>query len=1160
MKKIIIPISMLCAGLTYAQNSPSNNENYIETTNCLDADCIKKAVTVQYFDGLGRPKQVIGVKASPAGKDVVTHIEYDGFGRQTKDFLPVPQSVTQNGDIFPNPLGNASVIYGSEKIYSEKKLENSPLDRLQELTQVGNDWANKPVKMDYDANSGGEVKKYVTTTTWVNGATSSILSLATDSNSENGYFKAAQLYKNTVTDEDGGKTIEFKNGMGQLLMVRKVLSATENADTYFVYNEYNQRAFVLPPLASTAPINDTTLNNLCYQFRYDGRGRLVEKKLPTKDWEYLAYDKQDRLVAAQDANLKVKGQWLYTKFDQFGRVAITGIGTGGTRSTEQDLIDTLGSNNVNRVDTAPFNRQGVDVYYNNQDSTYPNSTKWVTLLSLNYYDRYPAYNFNPPFPTTIFGKDILTDDPTNPATINHSTKGLPVMSLVKNLENDSWTKNFTYYDNRGRAIGSYSINHLGGYTKTESELDFTGVTQQTKTYHKKSAFDNEKTITETFEYDHQNRLLVHKHQIDNNPVEILTQNSYNELSQVTNKKVGGTSLSAPIQSIDYSYNIRGWLTKINHPQSLGNKMFGYEIKYNNPTSTSLSTGKYNGNIAEVDWMASQDGILKRYSYQYDGLNRLKNGVYSEPNASIPVNNYFNETVTYDLNGNIQNLKRNREAANIGAELIDDLNYTYTGNKPNTITDVSGNYFGYPETSGTPISYDDNGNMKDFVDKGILQIGYNSMNLPNYIKFNEYVMRDDPFGFGLEAKYKNTTYLYRADGTKLKKVHNYFSGRTQMDVKKTTDYLDGFQYTDNVLQFVPTSEGYYNFVNNGYIYNFTDHLGNIRMSYYKDASGNVVVDRATNYYPFGLEFGAHATTSNTSPNYQYKFLGQELQEETGWFDLNARFYMPDAVIFGQHDPLSEKTLQPYAYGYNNPIRFIDPMGTEGLGWGLKDNVWKWDANLTAGNYQQQGFTDYKDDGSIISNSPIQGQESGDTGQTYLGANGQATYLPTNSNGSTGMLGMSNWFRDALSATTSALGSIIGTTNEEFPQITNTGGLARTDFDASTHNKLRPGDKTFTLDWGSFVAPSTFPADGSKGVVTWAGRFYAGSWVADRLADVKNTMSGGNKPTDTAYFRGYTFDKKGIQDTLYQTPVRKGESFEQAWSRVYKTADSTARAKW
>jgi len=60
---------------------------------------------------------------------------------------------------------------------------------------------------------------------------------------------------------------------------------------------------------------------------------------------------------------------------------------------------------------------------------------------------------------------------------------------------------------------------------------------------------------------------------------------------------------------------------------------------------------------------------------------------------------------------------------------------------------------------------------------------------------------------------------------------------------------------------------------------------------------------------------------------YKFLGNELQE-TGFYDMNARFYMADLGIFGQHDPLSASTLDPYGYAYNNPIFFADPTGLFG----------------------------------------------------------------------------------------------------------------------------------------------------------------------------------------------------------------------------------------
>ncbi|WP_370901643.1 hypothetical protein, partial [Chryseobacterium gossypii] len=87
------------------------------------------------------------------------------------------------------------------------------------------------------------------------------------------------------------------------------------------------------------------------------------------------------------------------------------------------------------------------------------------------------------------------------------------MSLVKNIEDDNWTINYNYYDNKGRVIATHSVNHLGGYTRVESLLDFAGVPQQTITRHKRLAADTEKVITETFTYDSQNRLLVHKHKV-----------------------------------------------------------------------------------------------------------------------------------------------------------------------------------------------------------------------------------------------------------------------------------------------------------------------------------------------------------------------------------------------------------------------------------------------------------------------------------------------------------------------------------------------------------------------------------------------------------------------------------------------------------------------
>ncbi|UKB86076.1 DUF6443 domain-containing protein [Chryseobacterium sp. MEBOG06] len=1015
MKKLIIPTGVLLVmGTVKAQvqlpsGLSSTNENYIYTRTYLEpktqSDANARQVqAVQYFDGLGRPKQIVNVKASPLGKDIVTHIEYDQFGRQVKDYLPIPQGNTLNGAIVPNPLGNAPSVYGNEKIYSEKILENSPLDRIQQQIQVGTDWAVKPVKFGYEANiTTDKVRKFATSSSWVNGATFSSIS-------NNGMYGEAQLYKNTATDEDGNKTIEFKNGQGQIILVRKELSVTKNADTYYVYNEYNQLAFVIPPLLSQLETWGMAEHDaLAYQYRYDGRGRLVEKKLPGKGWEYMVYDKADRLILSQDANQRASSSWIISKYDLLGRPIYTGIlKADNTRIGMQNQIS--GGAIIEGRDNTPLTANGMPYYYTNMH--------WGldTLLSVTYYDSYPQqYSFNPPFPSSILGEPVLTENPT---ADGRSTKGLPVLSLVKNIEDDSWTKTYTYYDTKGRVIGIHSINHLGGYTHTESKLDFTGTPQQIITKHKRLNSDSERVLTETFEYDQQNRLLVHKHQVDNNPVEYLTQNKYNELSQLESKKVGGIAAASPLQQMDYKYNIRGWMTQINDPAALNGKLFGYKIKYNNPEN-SPAVGKFNGNIAEIDWNNSSENNLKRYVYEYDALNRLTNAFYKEPTTGVSGN--FDEYLTYDLNGNISNLKRT--AASMPgntATLVDDLDYIYNGNRLTQVIENAMNDTGY-EGGNNIIDYDLNGSMTTMKDKGIQNIAYNHLNLPDLFSINQ----NNPLGgltsFGL-------SYLYRADGTKVRKTYTSGGGKGQNKTTKMTDYLDGFQYNyietsgpclwcktsvafeaeayrdKNIfdpgiispiwlLDFVPTAEGFYSFIENRYIYQYKDHLGNARVSFAKDSQNALEIIDTNNYYPFGLNHIGQGK-SLLGGYLNYKFQEQEL-EETGFYSFKWRNYMPDVGRFFNVDPLAEKYVynSPYAFSEN---RVIDGRELEGLEWVKsitinQDNTktYTLSANIKLAN-KSQSFTS---------------QDIKDFQTSYI--NNMKTYNGTSSNGDKVEIGKINF---------------------------------------------------------------------------------------------------------------------------------------------------------
>ena len=137
----------------------------------------------------------------------------------------------------------------------------------------------------------------------------------------------------------------------------------------------------------------------------------------------------------------------------------------------------------------------------------------------------------------------------------------------------------------------------------------------------------------------------------------------------------------------------------------------------------------------------------------------------------------------------------------------------------------------------------------------------------------------------------------------------------------------------------------------YIYNYTDHLGNIRLSYALDEETNQVKTLEENhYYPFGLKHGFYneelyeialkqqaqnekEVKQTVKKGYNYKYNGKELQDELGlqWYDYGARNYDASLSRFMNFDPLAEKYnfQSPYVYADNNPVLFkdINGMGTE-----------------------------------------------------------------------------------------------------------------------------------------------------------------------------------------------------------------------------------------
>ncbi len=920
-----------------------SNENYVftrvfqkemttATGIALREDVIE---SVTYYDGLGRPKQQRAIAASPDLGDIVTHIQYDAYGRQDKQYLPYVssnngsyQTVNVTNDInsyylnkyvtdFPGITNPTQV-----NAYSQSIFEASPLNRVLERGAPGKDW-----KVDTLSNTDHTIKFDWTTNTALDSIANFDVNFeAGDTKKpvlfQNGFYTANQLYVSITKDEnwdpnqthsDDHTTKEYKDKLGRVVLKRTYNNGIEH-DTYYVHDSFGNLTYVIPPKVTIADgVSATELAELCYQYKYDYRNRLIEKKIPGKGdantFESIVYNKLDQPIMTQDPNQKVKGEWLFTKYDAFGRVAYTGKITIPNKTREEIQAEATGYTGELWVQRSNAVMIGdVTIYYN--DGGYPKALN-AEVLTINYYDDYDFLASEGTFfnnPITVYGEPI-TD----------RTKSLPTGTKVKTLDTSYWTTTVSYYDKKGRSIYAASSNeYLNTTDIIETKLDFVGKVEKTKTTHKKGS--KAAIVTkDVFEYDHMGRLTSQTQKIGNQDTEQIVANEYDELGQLVSKNVGGlapsteATRSAGLQTIDYTYNIRGWLKGINDINTIGNDLFTFKIDYNTGANPL-----YNGNISKTSWQTANDNITRSYDYTYDALNRILK-------ATSNNNRYNVSGIQYDKMGNIESLTRNGWQNTSSYTNMDILAYNYDdGNKLRKVTDTGNDHYGFKDGTNTndDFAYDENGNMIVDQNKGISSIIYNHLNLPETVSIS------NSEGTG------TISYIYDATGAKQKKIV------TEGSSNISTEYAGNYIYKNGNLEFFEHSEGIVEKEADGYkyVYQFKDHLDNIRLSY-KDANkdGTITQDEIVqekHYYPFGLQHqygGSDPRSAINGRNHNYGFGNKEEQDELGlgWIDITARNYDPALGRWMNLDPLAEKynEYSPYNYVVNNPLLFIDPDGKD-----------------------------------------------------------------------------------------------------------------------------------------------------------------------------------------------------------------------------------------
>ena len=727
---------------------------------------------------------------------------------------------------------------------------------------------------------------------------------------------------NFITIESGTTTISAYDGHSYILKGTASLSIVPGANGFsFDATTANGGSFVVKPYSTN--ICEDPLYELGYRYKYDERHRMVEKKLPGAAPVYMVYDNNDRLVATQDGNMR-KGtatlsddEWLITLYDALNRPVMTlkkiiAVSQTGLQTTFNGY--TLVNGKINTAYSAGNALHN----YRNSGIVYDKSLVNTDALTVTYYDSY--YGLDAMYSGEFVADGLFSSDYKNiPTTFTSQTKGLTTITKVKNLETGNFLTTVNYYDEKGQIIRTVSDNHLNGKDVAINKYDFTG--RVLVTIHGQYLSSTSSIIEgERFTYDQAGRLLKTYHCIENastGEVE-LSSNTYNDIGQLKTKSIGNG-----VQTLDYKYNIRGWLKRINDPVNIGTDLFAEELFYENLSpgsgrdlhSLSNFTPCYNGNIAAMTFTDNYKNVLAGYGFNYDNMNRLTNAQYILSSGAVwSINSKFRTSaISYDPNGNIKTLQRTGSTA---GTLIDNLSYTYlnNGNRLLRVGDAATATGGFTDgnTSGDDYAYDANGNANKDLNKGITVVQYNYLNMPRLVS---------------KGTSQSVSYQYTAAGVKLKESYN--NGTSTV----VTDYINNFVYKDNVLSYILTGEGRINvnMASNTFKYEYwmKDLLGNTRVTFC-DADGNGTIaaseiGQVTDYYPFGMP---HENSDNKLDAAQkYLYNGKEKQDMTDWLDYGARMYDPQLGRWHTLDILAERSLSysPYVYVKNNPLMFIDPTG-------------------------------------------------------------------------------------------------------------------------------------------------------------------------------------------------------------------------------------------
>jgi hypothetical protein len=647
-----------------------------------------------YYDGFIRPIQEVAKGYSPNGKDMASFISYDQFDRLHKKFLPFERntndglyrylSATHHNNhqaFFQNPNDD---IADTQYPYSELVYEASPLNKVIEQSFPGEDWkvGEHSIRTHEDLNTGMHSVKL-----WKPEG-NTLVSMT---------YLPARLKISRVMDENGHSRYAYFDKYGNKVMDETEQQGMLKHRTYYVYNDLNKLIYIIPPQTAAnhhqSPIIDAeTIQRECYRYRYDERGRVIEKGTPGASAVYILYDPWDRVVLTQNGNQRVRHQWTFYKYDAMDRTVMTGemLFDQTPATLNQSIKDFYA--HVSQTPSIRYEDRLTPGIHGYSNRSFPVLANGMQVYGVTYFD---DYNFSS-------SRYAFRAEPA--LGLNeyfNRVQGMVTGSKTLILGTNEYIQTVQYYDTQYRPIQTISDNGIGGIDRTSKQYNFTNALVKEKTIHQGT---EQIVIEKTYTYDHTGRLLTLHHQINDGAPVLISDHHYNALGELAEKNIHKNG-NQFLQSLDYRYNTRGWMTSMNgentpEPNASYNDFYQYQLYYSeNAAITSVNQiPQYNGNISafkETRPFYVNQGIPYQslYSYEYDQRDQLIQASYYQLSDRSKDGWYDVSGISYDLNGNLITLKRHGVVDHV-PQMLDNLQYHYIGNQLRGVSDSANKVAGF----------------------------------------------------------------------------------------------------------------------------------------------------------------------------------------------------------------------------------------------------------------------------------------------------------------------------------------------------------------------------------------------------------------------------------------------------------------------------------